>query len=153
MLVTPLVSVMWCDKFPHVISISPVAQGVSGHVLFCLILELTQETSLSEFSTEEIKPVCPLWHQPVLRLLSTAIQRWLYAGYGCLRMKALCMMSSNLSHFFSERYLTARNETAPKFDPSRSGIQVKMNYPPKFDWRDRGIVGPVRNQESVWCRY
>lgn len=49
---------------------------------------------------------------------------------------------------FRERYLTARTETAPKFDPSRSGIQVKMNSPPKFDWRDRGIVGPVRNQES-----
>ncbi|XP_026120188.1 cathepsin O-like [Carassius auratus] len=49
---------------------------------------------------------------------------------------------------FRERYLTVWNETAPKFDPSRSGIQVKMNYPSKFDWRDHGVVGPVRNQES-----
>ncbi|XP_016407928.1 cathepsin O [Sinocyclocheilus rhinocerous] len=49
---------------------------------------------------------------------------------------------------FKERYLTARTETAPKFDPSRTGIQVKINYPPKFDWRDHGIVGPVRNQKS-----
>ncbi|XP_026109757.1 cathepsin O-like isoform X2 [Carassius auratus] len=50
---------------------------------------------------------------------------------------------------FRERYLTVWNETAPKFDPSMSGIQVKMNYPPKFDWRDHGVVGPVRNQEST----
>uniref|UniRef100_A0A8C2GBR4 Cathepsin O n=1 Tax=Cyprinus carpio TaxID=7962 RepID=A0A8C2GBR4_CYPCA len=49
---------------------------------------------------------------------------------------------------FKERYLTALAETAPNFDPSRSGIQVKMNYPLKFDWRDHGVVGPVRNQES-----
>ncbi|XP_026136705.1 cathepsin O [Carassius auratus] len=49
---------------------------------------------------------------------------------------------------FKERYLTARTETTPKFDPSRTGIQVKNSYPPKFDWRDHGIVGPVRNQES-----
>ncbi|XP_073676934.1 cathepsin O isoform X2 [Garra rufa] len=49
---------------------------------------------------------------------------------------------------FKERYLTAQSETAQKFDPSRSGIQVRMNYPPRFDWRDQGVVGPVRNQES-----
>ncbi|RXN07529.1 cathepsin O [Labeo rohita] len=49
---------------------------------------------------------------------------------------------------FKERYLTARAETAPKFEPYRSGIQVKMNYPLKFDWRDQGVVGPVRNQQS-----
>ncbi|XP_043113361.1 cathepsin O isoform X2 [Puntigrus tetrazona] len=49
---------------------------------------------------------------------------------------------------FRERYLTARAETAPKFDPSSTGIEVKMNNPPRFDWRDRGIVAPVRNQES-----
>ncbi|KAK7137936.1 hypothetical protein R3I94_013546 [Phoxinus phoxinus] len=49
---------------------------------------------------------------------------------------------------FKERYLTARAETAPKFDPSRPGFQTKTNYPPRFDWRDHGVVGPVRNQES-----
>uniref|UniRef100_A0A672RWG0 Cathepsin O-like n=2 Tax=Sinocyclocheilus grahami TaxID=75366 RepID=A0A672RWG0_SINGR len=58
------------------------------------------------------------------------------------------MMATNMSRFSSERYLTAWAETASNFDPSRSGIQVKMNYPPKFDWRDYGFVGPVRNQES-----
>ncbi|CAM4614987.1 unnamed protein product [Leuciscus chuanchicus] len=49
---------------------------------------------------------------------------------------------------FKERYLTARAATASKFDPSRAGFQIKTNYPPSFDWRDHGVVGPVRNQES-----
>lgn len=49
---------------------------------------------------------------------------------------------------FKERYLTARAGTAPKFDPSRAGFQIKTNNPPRFDWRDHGVVGPVRNQES-----
>ncbi|XP_073778215.1 cathepsin O isoform X2 [Danio rerio] len=49
---------------------------------------------------------------------------------------------------FKEQYLTARAEAAPKFDQSKSEIKVKANNPPRFDWRDHGVVGPVHNQGS-----
>lgn len=47
---------------------------------------------------------------------------------------------------FKEQYLTARAESTPKFDQSKSGIKVKDNNLPRFDWRDHGVVGPVHNQ-------
>ncbi|TRY89036.1 hypothetical protein DNTS_022159 [Danionella cerebrum] len=47
---------------------------------------------------------------------------------------------------FKERYLTSWAETAPKFDPSSLEGLFKSNFPPKFDWRDHGVVGAVRNQ-------
>ncbi|XP_051514231.1 cathepsin O [Myxocyprinus asiaticus] len=49
---------------------------------------------------------------------------------------------------FKERYLTVQAEAAPKFDINRPGIHVKTSYPPRFDWRDSGVVGPVQNQKG-----
>uniref|UniRef100_A0A671KZX7 Cathepsin O n=1 Tax=Sinocyclocheilus anshuiensis TaxID=1608454 RepID=A0A671KZX7_9TELE len=55
---------------------------------------------------------------------------------------------NQLSDLSPQQFKCDYMQTASNFDPSRSGIQVKMNYPPKFDWRDYGFVGPVRNKES-----
>ncbi|XP_056625650.1 cathepsin O isoform X1 [Triplophysa dalaica] len=49
---------------------------------------------------------------------------------------------------FKERYLTVQADAVPKFDPTRPDIRVKTSYPVRFDWRDRGVVGPVRNQNA-----
>nr|XP_055035044.1 cathepsin O [Misgurnus anguillicaudatus] len=49
---------------------------------------------------------------------------------------------------FKERYLTLQAHTAPKLDPTRPDIRFKTRYPVKFDWRDHGVVGPVKNQEG-----
>lgn len=57
---------------------------------------------------------------------------------------------SLISVFFpAELYLKAHPDRVSRYRYSRHGNLRAFVHPRKFDWRNRGAVGPVHDQKSV----
>ncbi|XP_035387855.1 cathepsin O [Electrophorus electricus] len=49
---------------------------------------------------------------------------------------------------FKDLYLRARPERVPRYNLTQHSRLVAGSYPRRFDWRDRGVIGPVPDQQS-----
>ncbi|KAI4887623.1 hypothetical protein NFI96_030550, partial [Prochilodus magdalenae] len=49
---------------------------------------------------------------------------------------------------FRDLYLRARPEVAPRYNLTKHSRLGSKPYPPRFDWRVHGAVGPIQNQQA-----
>lgn len=91
------------------------------------------------------------------------LQAWINLQYSVKRQTFLNSRSRGLKHAavygvnrfsvlsaqqFKDLYLRAHPDKVPGYRSFQHGNLGASPYPRKFDWRDRGAVGPVHNQKS-----